>query len=100
VSASSLGVPDVDDDVLEQRARDQLAGWFGDQVDGWQQLRTYRIERALPALVPPALEPKDRRVRLRPGLFVCGDHRETASIQGAFASGRRAAQAVAEELRR
>jgi phytoene dehydrogenase-like protein len=100
VSASILGVPDVDDDVLEQRARDQLAGWFGDQVDGWQQLRTYRIERALPALVPPALEPKDRRVRLRPGLFVCGDHRETASIQGAFASGRRAAQAVAEELRR
>jgi hypothetical protein len=29
-----------------------------------------------------------------PGLFVCGDHRDTASIQGALVSGRRAAGAV------
>ncbi len=97
VSASVLGVPREDE--LEQRVRVQLQGWFGEQVDAWRHLRTYRIERALPALTPPALEPADRRVRLSPGLFVCGDHRETASIQGALASGRRAAQAVAEELR-
>ncbi len=97
VSASVLGVPrEVE---LEQRARAQLQGWFGDQVDAWRHLRTYRIEHALPALTPPALEPADRRVRLSSGRFVCGDHRETASIQGALASGRRAAQAVAEELR-
>ncbi|MFM7871794.1 MAG: FAD-dependent oxidoreductase [Actinomycetota bacterium] len=28
------------------------------------------------------------------GLFVCGDHRDTASIQGALYSGRRCAEAV------
>jgi predicted NAD/FAD-dependent oxidoreductase len=33
-------------------------------------------------------------VRLASGLFVCGDHRDTASIQGALVSGRRAAEAV------
>jgi phytoene dehydrogenase-like protein len=99
VSASVLGVPAEHDDELERRVRGQLATWFGEDVDEWRHLRTYRIERALPALTPPALEPKDRRVRLGRGLFVCGDHRETASIQGALASGRRAAQAAIEELR-
>jgi phytoene dehydrogenase-like protein len=99
VSASVLGVPAEGDEELEGRVRAQLTAWFGDEVDGWRHLRTYRIERALPALTPPALEPKDRRVRLGRGLFVCGDHRETASIQGALASGRRAAHAALEELR-
>ena len=33
-------------------------------------------------------------VRVGPGLFVCGDHRETASLQGALHSGRRAAEGV------
>jgi predicted NAD/FAD-dependent oxidoreductase len=28
------------------------------------------------------------------GLFVCGDHRDTASIQGALVSGRRTAEAI------
>jgi phytoene dehydrogenase-like protein len=98
VSASVLGLPSESDTELETCVRSQLATWFGVQVEDWRHLRTYRIERALPALRPPALEPKDRRVRLGPGLYVCGDHLETASIQGALASGRRAAQAVLHDL--
>lgn len=100
VSASVLGVPDKDDQALEAAVRDHLASWFGDQVGSWRHLRTYRILHALPAVVPPALEPASRTVRLDPGLYVCGDHRDTASLNGALASGRRAAWAVVEELRR
>ena len=33
------------------------------------------------------------------GVYMCGDYRETASIQGALASGRRAAEAVIKDLR-
>jgi predicted NAD/FAD-dependent oxidoreductase len=33
-------------------------------------------------------------VRIDDGLYVCGDHRDTASIQGALYSGRRCAAAV------
>jgi predicted NAD/FAD-dependent oxidoreductase len=40
----------------------------------------------------------ERPVKLADGLYVCGDHRENATINGALASGFRAAQAVAEEL--
>ncbi len=37
--------------------------------------------------------------RLSDGLFIAGDHRDTASIQGALVSGRRAATAVRTFLR-
>ena len=53
---------------------------------------------APPAQPPGALDPPERPVRLRPGLYVCGDHRDNASINGALASGRRAADAVLEDL--
>jgi predicted NAD/FAD-dependent oxidoreductase len=39
-----------------------------------------------------------RPVDLGGGLFVAGDHRDTASIQGAMVSGRRTAQAVLNRL--
>lgn len=100
VCASVIGSPVLSDGELEAAVRAQLRGWFGAVVDGWRHLRTYRIEHALPAREPPSLEPRDRTVRLGPGLFVCGDHRESASIQGALVSGRRAARAVVEELAR
>ena len=35
---------------------------------------------------------------IRPGIYVCGDHRDNASIQGAMLSGRRAAEAVLADL--
>jgi hypothetical protein len=39
-----------------------------------------------------------REVDLGDGLFVAGDHRDTASLQGALVSGRRAARAVHRHL--
>jgi len=38
-------------------------------------------------------------VQLANGLFLAGDHRDTASIQGALVSGRRSATAVLSFLR-
>jgi hypothetical protein len=55
------------------------------------------VERALPE--QPAPLRARRPVALGDGLFVAGDHRDTASIQGALASGRRAARAVLSSLR-
>ena len=95
VTASMPGrlAPDRAEDV-----RAQLRTWFGAQVDGWRVLRTDAIPHGLPSQLPP-FNPK-RPVALRPGLFVCGDHRDTGSIQGALYSGRRTAAAVAAELGR
>ncbi len=97
VSATVLGVPAHDDPALEAAVRAQLAAWFGAPARRWRHLRTYRIPFAQPEQAPPALTPWRRPVRIRPGLYVCGDHRDNASIDGALASGRRAAEAVLED---
>jgi len=94
VSATVLGIPELGDDALETVVRRQVRRWFGAQVDGWRRLAVYRIPYALPALTPAEFAAPERSVRLRPGLCVCGDHRDSASIQGALLSGRRAAAAV------
>ncbi len=94
VSATVLGLPVLSDDALDGAVRDQLHDWFGMQVRAWRLLRVRRIPFALPAQPPPVLAGPERPARLRDGLFVCGDHRATASIQGAMVSGRRAAAAV------
>lgn len=81
---------------LETAVRDQLRGW-GLGVDSWSTLRVDVIEHGQPRQLPP-FDPK-RRVRLGGGRYVCGDHRDTASIQGALFSGRRTADAVLADLR-
>ena len=82
---------------LEIDSRRQLAQWFGPVVESWDLLRTDLIEHGQPNQVPP-FHPK-QTVRVRENLYVCGDHRDTASIQGALFSGRRTAAAVLAELR-
>jgi hypothetical protein len=77
---------------LEPAVRAQLRRWWGPAVDGWRALRTDVIPHGQPEQSPP-FHPR-RRVALGEGLFVCGDHRDTASIQGALFSGRRCAEAV------
>jgi phytoene dehydrogenase-like protein len=98
VSVSILGVLSKSDSELESPVLEQLTQWYGSTVRDWRLLRIYRIAHALPDQTAPALDPPQRPVDLGDGLFVCGDHRETASIDGAMASGWRAAQSVAEFL--
>ncbi len=98
VSASIVGVPTTGDAALEKAVRDQLRTWFGAAVASWRLVRTYRIRHALPAQPPSWLEPPERPVRLESGIFVCGDFRDQASLQGALTSGRRAAEAVRSRL--
>ncbi|WP_219508940.1 NAD(P)/FAD-dependent oxidoreductase [Nonomuraea ceibae] len=92
ISTSVLGV--VGDDH-EPQLRARLEEIYGD-TRGWRHLATYAIRDALPAMLPPLS--LRRPVRLASGRYVCGDHRDTSSIQGALVSGRRAAQAALTDL--
>ena len=80
------------DPDAEPAVRAQLGAIWGSTVEGWTHLRTDAIPHGQPAQ-PPFFPPK-QRTRLADGLHVCGDHRDTASIQGALFSGRRCAEAV------
>ena len=82
---------------LRAKVQEQLCDWFGAMVADWSHLRTYVIPYALPTQFPPALSMPERPVRWQPGIYVCGDHRDNASIQGAMVSGRRVAEAVIQD---
>ncbi len=82
--------------ALEADARRQLRTWWGPVVDTWTAVATYDIAHGQPRQAPP-FSPK-RPLHLPDGRFVCGDHRDTASIQGAMYSGRRCASDIAAAL--
>ncbi len=92
ISASTLHTGMPDDAV-----REVLVDWFGPAAAGWEQLHRYDIPEALPSADPP-LGRLRKPVRLEPGLYVCGDHRDSPSQQGALVSGRRAARAALNDL--
>lgn len=83
---------------LPDRGFQVLLTWFGTQVQRWKYLRTYRIAHGLPDTGSRGLTESGRSVRAQPGVYVCGDHQETPSIEGALTSGRRAVEAMLEDL--
>jgi len=86
LSSSSGGAP------AEAEVRRQLGQIWDADVASWRLIRRDDIPDALPAQPPPLRVTKS--VRVSDGLYVAGDHRDTASIQGALVSGERAARAV------
>ncbi|WP_406387705.1 NAD(P)/FAD-dependent oxidoreductase [Streptomyces sp. NBC_00887] len=93
ISSSVLGRdrPGVDGAVLRR-----LSELYGTDTSGWQQVGVYTVDGALPVMEPPW--PLSRTTRFGPGRYVCGDHRATGSVQGAMASGTRAAREVMSDL--
>jgi len=85
-----------DDPQTECAVRAQLRLLYGGDPQAWDHVATYAIPEALPAMLP-ALDVA-QPVDLGDGLFVAGDHRDTASLQGALVSGRRAARAVLQAI--
>jgi len=91
IAASALIGPDratPAEAVMRKHAADILG------LDGsrWTPIIRHDIPEALPA--QPAPLSVRRPARTSDGLWLCGDHRDTASIQGALVSGRRVAEAI------
>jgi glycine/D-amino acid oxidase-like deaminating enzyme len=80
----------------EAVVRRQAGEIFGVDASGWREVARHLIPDALPAQAPPLVV--RRPVHLGDGQFVCGDHRDTASLQGAMVSGRRTAAEVRRHL--
>lgn len=76
----------------EDVVREQLAAIYETDTSAWSCVGVYRIARALPSMTPPW--PLSRHCRIGEGRYLCGDHRATGTLQGAMASGARAAREV------
>jgi protoporphyrinogen oxidase len=101
VVASVVGEAPAEDATLvrlDQAVRLHVGKWFGPVVNAWKMLGAYTLARALPLQRHAEWEQAAVRIVGTGGVYMCGDYRETASIQGALASGRRAAEAVIKDL--
>lgn len=99
ISVSVVGRDDLPDAGLLKAVQEQLQAWYGQDVQTWKHLRTYNIKYGLPDYTAPALTEVEKAVRLKERTYVCGDHRDTGSIQGALSSGKRAAKALIEDFK-
>ncbi|GGM07841.1 oxidoreductase [Streptomyces fumigatiscleroticus] len=95
VATSVLG---TDGEGRQGAVREALAEVYGTDTAGWDLLTVRTVPDALPVMTPP--QPLSRTSRVTAGRYVCGDHRATGSVQGALASGARAAREVLRDLGR
>lgn len=89
-----LGEPDGRAD--EQAVRRDLARLYGTSTTRWEVLTHHVVTHTLPAQPPGPIARGPVWTGER--VLVTGDHRETASIQGALAAGVHASRAVAARL--
>jgi glycine/D-amino acid oxidase-like deaminating enzyme len=94
IAATMLGLPAAGADELAARHAGII---YGCSTSDWRLIRTDAIAGALPAMTAPLKVQKP--VQVGTSTFLAGDHRATASQQGALASGASAAQAALAELR-
>ena len=87
VQGSALSQDGGDTDEMRRHAGDLL----GLDPAGWEVVARHEVPHALPA--QPVPFSTTRPVR-HGDVVVCGDHRDTGSIQGALVSGQRAAEAL------
>lgn len=86
------------DEQLFIQVRSELRHWFKKEVRYWEYLKTYTIPYALPQ--SPNLQPlhKDNIRPIQPGIYICGDHNNTPSLNGAMESARLTADAISWDL--
>lgn len=93
ISVTSTEQMEVHDDFPEA-VRLSLQSWFGSQVDDWRHLRTDHIHRALPPIDLLSPQNQTSPARVAAGLYLCGDYRESGTLDGALLSGRKVAEAI------
>ncbi len=103
ISLSCVGVFQ-DEKILVQRVQEQMSQWFGSQVHQWRYLKSGVVFNALPQAYPGANFCRPQSPVPHPkyegkGLYVAGDYRNTASINGAIASGQSVAALVLDALK-
>ncbi|MEV7977960.1 NAD(P)/FAD-dependent oxidoreductase [Streptomyces sp. NPDC086519] len=93
ISSTLLGKPPSD---IDTAVRMHLARLYGTSTRRWETLAVHHTPEAIPAMRPP--HDLRRPVRLLAGLYVCGDHRDTSTVQGALHSAHRATAAILADI--
>jgi protoporphyrinogen oxidase len=94
IACSIVGLANEGNEELIALAKAELKQWFGSSVAKWQHLKTYHIPYALSQQHNVTLDLDPASLKLRDGLFMCGDHLLNSSLNAAMKTGRLAAEAI------
>ncbi len=94
ISVSYNGLAAVEDFELAENIKKELEQWYGNQVQDWKMIKTYRIDYALPIQDSVKNDIPISEIKISDTLFICGDHLLNGSINAAFKTGRLAAEAM------
>jgi phytoene dehydrogenase-like protein len=99
LSATIPGIPELSDDELVRRCREDITPWFpGKDVARLRHIATYRIRFAQFRQEPGVFATLPPNVTSTAGLFLAGEYTASSSIQGAMESGEQAANACLAAL--
>ena len=94
ISVSYNGIPIIDDAALAENMKQELKKWYGEKINSWKMLKTYRIEYALPTQESVRNEIPASEIKISDSIFICGDNLLNGSINAALKTGRLAAEAM------
>jgi protoporphyrinogen oxidase len=94
IACSLVGLSAEGNEDLVNLAKAELRKWFGVSVMQWQHLKTYHIPFALSQQLGVEINIEPEQLRLREGLYVCGDHLLNSSLNAAMKTGRKVAEMI------
>lgn len=100
LSVTVLGDPEMSDEDVGKRCREELATWFPSKdLSSLRQVGAYRLRFSQFKQQPGIFATLPHNTLPTKGLFLAGEYTESSSIHGAITSGEKAAQAVLEFLK-
>ncbi|MGB3212899.1 MAG: NAD(P)/FAD-dependent oxidoreductase [Desulforhopalus sp.] len=99
-----IAVVVVDDDWrknadLDGEVRKQCTEWFGKAVTGWEHIRTYRLEHALPDQSPPTHNPYHLPQPFSENIRICGEYQSLPGLQWSLMSGHMTGKCLVETIK-
>ena len=97
IAVSLNGILEINDETLAENMKTELKTWYGNQVNDWKMIKTYRIKYALPNQDSVSNELSESDIKINENLLICGDHLLNGSINAAMKSGRLVAELICNE---
>lgn len=94
ISVSSNRNAKEDSETIANKIRQELKPYFGEKVQHWHHLKTYRIQYALPDQKHVQCQISAGSLKIKEGIYMCGDFLLNGSIDGAMRSGALAANTI------
>jgi phytoene dehydrogenase-like protein len=98
ISVSCTSVLEENTHAAIKQVKQEMKPYFGEKVQHWHHIKTYKIRYALPNQRHVQHHIAASSMRIKEGIYMCGDHLLNGSINGAMRCGAKAAAAILQNI--